>query len=449
MSIKLYDRIKQLSTTVGTGDIGFSGPAQGFSTFGSYYSHDDVVFYAITDGSAYEVGSGILKLSASEPLNYSYDTIISRHPIQTSNSNNLVNFTAGVKEVFATYPAKHSVYTTFGIGDHVSPADKGLAFWGSANELDYDSNLIYNKTLGTVGIRNAHPIYAIDIGGDGDNSSMVRASGFDVGRTGIHFPAQNGADDDADRSSYPGGIQYQHFERNKLDNTTQIHNVISLSGDVNEYLQFQKTSTTYVLAGPVGTCDVSSCPEDYPSFRALEINDIPDLSSLYLTMSQLIATSGDIEASGEAYTDATSGVLNSKIAQETSRIDTHISESAAEFQAYVASGDAEIQQFKDTASGVLFNTMHVFKTKTDHTIPLLDAGACHSGDFSVTGLNSDGDYSVNVSPSGDLPCGLILSHSYVPTNNTVRTVFFNATSSQIASDDYTFFITAHRVDYAY
>jgi hypothetical protein len=450
MSIKLYDRIKQLSTVLGDGPIGFSGPAQGFSEFKSYYSHNDVVFYAITDGRAYEVGSGVLKLAASEPLNYSYDTIISRSPIQSSNSNNKVSFTDGLKEVFATYPAKHSVYTTFGIGDHISPADKGLAFWGSANELDYDSKLIYNKTLGTLGIRNSNPLYAIDVGGDGDNSSMIRASGFDVGRTGIHFPAQNGADDDATRSSYPGGIQYQHFQKTALDSTTEIDHVISLSGDVNEILQFEKQTTAQVFAGPLGTCEEGgSCPTGYPSFRALASTDIPDLSSLYLTMSQLVTTSGDLVTKLEAYTDATSGVLNDKITQETSRITNHITASETAFNEYESSANNSIQAFKDTASGVLFNTMHVFKTVQDHNIPTLGAGECHSGDMTVGGLNVNGQYSVNISPSGGLPCGLLISHSYVSAHENVKTVFYNASSSPISSDNYNFFITAHRVDYAY
>lgn len=453
MSIKLYDRIKQLSTTIGTGDIGFSGPAQGFSEFKTFYSHNDTVFYAITDGVAYEVGSGVLKLTASEPLNYSFDTIISRHPIQSSNSNNKVDFTAGIKEIFATYPAKHSVYTTFGIGDHVSPADKGLAFWGSANELDYDSNLVYNKTLKTLGIRNTNPTYAIDIGGDGDNSSMVRASGFDVGRTGIHFPAQNGADDDATRSTYPGGIQYQHFVKNALDDTTvvntQINSVFSLSGDVNQILQFDKQNTAYVFAGPTGTCSEGACPQDYPAFRQLASGDIPDLSNLYTTITQLSTTSGDLVTAYKAYTDDTSGVLNTKITQETSRIDNHITASNTAFQEYVASGNSKIQGFQDTASGVLFNTMHVFKTITAHTLPNITAGESKTQSMTVGGLPSTAQYSVHVSPSGALPSGLLLSHSFVSATDTVQAVFHNATSSQINTADYNFFITAHRVDYAY
>lgn len=453
MSIKLYDRVKQLSTTIGTGDIGLSGPTQGFSEFKTFYSHDETVFYAITDGTAYEVGSGVLKLTASEPLNYSFDTIISRHPIQSSNSNNKVNFTAGIKEIFATYPAKHSVYTTFGIGDHVSPADKGLAFWGSSNELDYDSNLVYNKTLKTLGIRNTNPTYAIDIGGDGDNSSMVRASGFDVGRTGIHFPAQNGADDDATRSLYPGGIQYQHFVKNALDDTTvvntQINSVFSLSGDVNQILQFDKQNTGYVFAGPTGICSEGACPQEYPAFRQLASGDIPDLSYLYTTITQLSTTSGDLVTAYKLYTDDTSGVLNGKIAQETSKIDNHITTSNTAFQEYVASGNNKIQGFQDTASGVLFNTMHVFKTVESHTLPNITAGESKTQSMTVGGLPSTAQYSVHVSPSGALPSGLLLSHSFVSATDTVQSVFHNATSSQINTADYNFFITAHRVDYAY
>ena len=93
--------------------------------------------------------------------------------------------------------------------------------------------------------------------------------------------------------------------------------------------------------------------------------------------------------------------------------------------------------------------MHVFKTITAHTLPNIAAGESKTQSMTVGGLPNTAQYSVHVSPSGALPSGLLLSHSFVSATDTVQAVFHNATSSQINTADYNFFITAHRVDYAY
>ena len=61
----LADRVKELSHVVGTGPITLDGAAAGFSGFDDMFASGDLVFYAITDNSKYEVGSGIYEKSGS------------------------------------------------------------------------------------------------------------------------------------------------------------------------------------------------------------------------------------------------------------------------------------------------------------------------------------------------------------------------------------------------
>ena len=56
--IILSDRIKELSNTTGAGNMQLEGAANGFSSFGSAYADNAYLYYAITDGTNYEVGSG-------------------------------------------------------------------------------------------------------------------------------------------------------------------------------------------------------------------------------------------------------------------------------------------------------------------------------------------------------------------------------------------------------
>ena len=103
MAVVLNDRVKQTSTSTGTGTINLTGTETGFETFVTGIGDGNSCFYAIAnDGtSEFEVGIGTVTDAATDTL--SRTTVIS-----SSNSDNLVDFTAGTKTVFCTYPAKRA-----------------------------------------------------------------------------------------------------------------------------------------------------------------------------------------------------------------------------------------------------------------------------------------------------------------------------------------------------
>jgi hypothetical protein len=260
--IVLSDRIKETSHSVGTATFVLEGAAPGFSAFGDFYSTGAVVYYAITDGSDYEVGSGQY---ISDGTNK-----ITRFPFDSSDSDGLVTFGGGLKEVFVTYPGKYSVFTAAGIGTYQEPAMSGLAFWGSRQILDYNSNLVWNTADSKLGILTNNPQYALDIGG-AEADSIIRSSGMIVGDSGVMFSGV----------SATGGRQIEPFLRTLLDNDTGTDAVFTLSGIVNESLLFQKQIKGSVFSGPPSGCTPSLCSPDYPTFRYLVLEDIPDLSTLY------------------------------------------------------------------------------------------------------------------------------------------------------------------------
>jgi len=102
MALVLADRVKDTTTTVGTGSVTLSGsPPAGFQSFGAAIGNGNTTYYTINAGSEWEVGIGTYN-SAGPVLNR--DTVLS-----SSNSGSLVNFSAGSKDVFVTYPAERSV----------------------------------------------------------------------------------------------------------------------------------------------------------------------------------------------------------------------------------------------------------------------------------------------------------------------------------------------------
>ena len=103
MAFVLNDRVKQTSTTTGTGTFSLTGTEVGFETFVTGIGDTNSTFYAIAlDGTAqFEVGIGTVTDAATDTL--SRDTVIS-----SSNSDNKVDFGVGTKTVFCTYPAKRA-----------------------------------------------------------------------------------------------------------------------------------------------------------------------------------------------------------------------------------------------------------------------------------------------------------------------------------------------------
>ena len=101
MALVVKDRVKETTTTTGTGTITLAGAVTGFQAF-SVIGDGNSTYYTITDGTDFEVGIGTYTLSG---------TTLSRTTIlESSNSGSAVNFGAGSKDVFVTYPAERSVY---------------------------------------------------------------------------------------------------------------------------------------------------------------------------------------------------------------------------------------------------------------------------------------------------------------------------------------------------
>lgn len=98
MAILVKDRVKETTTTTGTGTVTLLGASAGFQSF-SAIGNGNVTYYAIVGQSTteWEVGIGTYTSSGTT---LSRDTILA-----SSNSGSAVNFSAGTKDVFVTYPA--------------------------------------------------------------------------------------------------------------------------------------------------------------------------------------------------------------------------------------------------------------------------------------------------------------------------------------------------------
>ena len=102
MALVVKDRVKETTTTTGTGTYTLGGAVTGFETFTSNLSNADTTYYVCTDGTDFEVGIGTFTSSGT--------TLARTTILASSNSNNEVNWTSGTREIFITYPADKSVF---------------------------------------------------------------------------------------------------------------------------------------------------------------------------------------------------------------------------------------------------------------------------------------------------------------------------------------------------
>lgn len=109
MPFLVRDRVKETTTTTGTGTVTLAGAVTGFQSFAAI-GNGNSTFYCIAaqTGTEWEVGIGTYTSSGTT---LSRDTVLS-----SSNSGSLVNFSAGTKDVFVTYPASKSATNGFATG---------------------------------------------------------------------------------------------------------------------------------------------------------------------------------------------------------------------------------------------------------------------------------------------------------------------------------------------
>jgi hypothetical protein len=128
MALVVKDRVQETSTTTGTGTFTLAGAVSGFQSF-SAIGDGNTTYYAIVLGSEWEVGLGTYTSSGTT---LSRDTIL-----ESSNGGTAVNFSAGTKNVFVTYPAEKAVYQDAN-GDAYAPQ------FAASNGLN-----VNNGTIGT------------------------------------------------------------------------------------------------------------------------------------------------------------------------------------------------------------------------------------------------------------------------------------------------------------
>lgn len=155
MALVVADRVQETTDTTGTGAYALEGAVVGFQTFGAAVSDGDTVYYAATAGSDYEVGLGTYSSGT--------DTIARTTVLTSSNSDSAVDWDAGEKNIFLTYPADKAVY----VGEsNLVPIPVGVTLnTTTGTKPSYsEGTLFYDEANGALGFYNDESDIALQVG---------------------------------------------------------------------------------------------------------------------------------------------------------------------------------------------------------------------------------------------------------------------------------------------
>tara|TARA_B100000003_G_scaffold208907_1_gene231133 strand:- start:6361 stop:9327 length:2967 start_codon:yes stop_codon:yes gene_type:complete len=280
MALVLNDRVKETSTSTGTGTINLGGAVDGFETFVAGIGNSNTTYYAIVHKTLNEFEIGIGTITDSSP-----DTITGRsnsNVLSSSNSDNVVNFSAGDKEVFCTQPAPKAVFKNE--NNDVVLADNQKSIFGDGEDLK-----IYSDGGGAVFETQGQTL---------DSWRFHKVNNGSVGAW-VHFDHLTDSPSSVD---FVSGMSFNHTDT--VNNTTnnvalwQMNNLFTKfsqsnsGGTVVEYLVFDGQSANNI-----------QCKQP------LEANEGITVDNITIDGTEIDLSSGDltIDVAGNISLDADDG----------------------------------------------------------------------------------------------------------------------------------------------
>ncbi len=186
MALVIKDRVKETTTTTGTGTYTLAGAEVGFQAF-SAIGDGNTTYYTATDGGDWEVGIGTYTASGT--------TLARTTILSSSNAGSAVSWSSGEKAVFVTQPSSKANYLD------ADGYATGMDFKTSlnlnttvANKPSYsEGRLFYDKAFGALAFYNDESDITLQIGQE-DYIRVYNDTGATIANgTPVYLTGESGA----------------------------------------------------------------------------------------------------------------------------------------------------------------------------------------------------------------------------------------------------------------
>jgi len=286
MALKIADRVRETTTTTGTGTINLGGAVTNFETFAANLSNSDTTYYAIVDNTNGDFEVGLGTFATGSP-----NTLARTTPISSSNSNSAVNFGSGTKDVFITTPASKMAFLNAS-GSLISSG--GTSLMEVANDaspqlggnLDVDGNSIVSTSNGNIALTpNGTGVVRIDGNVDIQSGTIdLKNSGS---RSKINFYCESG-------NAHAQALQAAPHSESASNTLT----LPSTGGDVD----LVSTASTATLTNKTFGDNVSFGDNNITNVGDIAVDSIsPDGTDINVAVSDNSATAFTIKQGSDNY----------------------------------------------------------------------------------------------------------------------------------------------------
>lgn len=272
MAFVLADRVRETTTSTGTGAVTLGGAYTGFQTFSAAIGGGNNTYYTIANvvTGEWEVGIGTYTAGANT---LSRDTILA-----SSNSGSAVSFTAGSKDVFVTQPAERNVYVS---GTSVVAANNATV----PNSLLANSSVTLGSTAVSLGA-TATTIAGLTLTSAAVNGTLGATTPSTVAATSVTASLD---------SSFTSTGALQISAGTTAQRPTGAVGKIRWNSDLTQYEGYNGSSWS-LLGGAVVSNDTSTTSYEYPVFAAATTGNI---STVYTSNAKYLykPSTGELQAS--------------------------------------------------------------------------------------------------------------------------------------------------------
>ena len=281
MSFVIADRVRETTTTTGTGTLSLDGAVAGFQAF-TAVGNNNTTYYTIQGTTEWEVGIGTYLANT-----LSRDTVLS-----SSNGGSKLLLTAGTKDVFVTLPAGKTVISVAGKVGEVTLSNTDISGLGTMSTQNANSVAITGGTINgtTIGATTASTgiFTTLTI----NDNSTFGTSNSDT----INFVGRINSDfDPATDNTYDLGRVGHEWRNLYIDGTANIDSLIADTADIN--------------AGTIDNTTIGATTPQSGSFVDLSVTGTTSFDGNQGTAGQVLTSAGT--GATPTWTTPTTGTVTS------------------------------------------------------------------------------------------------------------------------------------------